>query len=121
MVKTTSILKNHLLGSLQLIVGLAIIGWSIPSWSITLDEAKTQGLVGEQTNGYLGVVNAKAPAEVKTLITDVNEKRKSEYQAIAQRNKTELQAVEALAAKTAIERTAPGQYVRLPSGEWVKK
>jgi uncharacterized protein YdbL (DUF1318 family) len=32
-----------------------------------------------------------------------------------------VDAVEALAGKKAIERTPPGQYVRLPSGQWVKK
>lgn len=99
---------------------LALI-WCIPVWSISLDEAKGQGLVGEQANGYLGAVSPNTPPEIKNLIADINKKRKSEYQAIAQRNKTQLQAVEALAAKTAIERTPPGQYVRLPSGEWVRK
>lgn len=121
MLKTTSIIKNPVLRTLRLIVVGTIISWSVPSWSLTLDEAKSQGMVGEQTDGYLGVVNARAPNEVKALIADINQKRKTEYQGIAQRNKTGLQAVEALAAKTAIERTPPGQYVRLPSGEWVKK
>ena len=117
----TASISNHHFGALRIIALLAILTWSVPGWSLTLDEAKSQGLVGEQTNGYLGVISAKAQSDVKALIADINQKRKSEYQAIAQRNKTELQAVEALAAKTAIERTAPGQYVRLPSGEWVKK
>lgn len=121
MMITTSISNYRRLGALRLVALLAILAWSVPGWSTTLDEAKSQGLVGEQTDGYLGVVSTKAPSDVKMLIADINQKRKSEYQAIAQRNKTELQAVEALAAKTAIERTAPGQYVRLPSGEWVKK
>lgn len=102
-------------------IGLLALVWGTPVWSGSLDEAKVQGLVGEQANGYLGAVQPNASAEIKNLIADINRKRKSEYQAIAQRNKTELQAVEALAAKTAIERTPPGQYVRLPSGEWVRK
>lgn len=102
-------------------LALMALAWCAPVWSANLDEAKLQGLVGEQANGYLGAVKPNTPAEIKSLIADINQKRKSEYQAIAQRNKTELQAVEALAAKTAIERTPPGQYVRLPSGEWIKK
>lgn len=102
-------------------LALVALAWSSPVWSASLDEAKVQGWVGEQANGYLGAVKPDAPAEIKSLIADINQKRKSEYQAIAQRNKTELQAVEALAAKTAIERTPAGQYVRLPSGEWVRK
>lgn len=107
--------------SVRVLALLAIVGWCGPVWSASLEEAKAQGLVGEQTNGYLGAVKPNTPAEIQSLIADINQKRKSEYQAIAQRNKTALQAVEALAAKTAIERTPPGQYVRLPSGEWVRK
>lgn len=104
-----------------LIIMLAGLGWSAPSWAISLQGAKSQGLVGEQPNGYLGLVKANASAEVKVLINDINAKRKKEYQAIAQRNKTALNVVEALAGKKAIERTPSGQYVKLPSGQWVRK
>lgn len=120
MPNTPTIWKHHRNG-LRVLAFLAIVGWCGPIWSASLDEAKSRGLVGEQANGYLGAVSPNTPAEIKSLIADINQKRKAEYQAIAQRNKTGLQAVEALAAKTAIERTPPGQYVRLPSGEWVKK
>ena len=104
-----------------LAVTLAFAGWSLPAWSITLGQAKSQGLVGEQADGYLGVVVATAPPDVKALVADINQRRKSEYQSIAQRNNTSLDAVEALAGKKAIDLTPPGQYVRLPSGQWVKK
>lgn len=121
MPNTSSILGSRRLGAVLLAISLAIAGWSTPAWSITLDQAKSQGLVGEQTNGYLGVVVANAPADVKALVADINQKRKSEYQSIAQRNNTGVDAVEALAGKKAIDRTPSGQYVRLPSGQWVKK
>jgi uncharacterized protein YdbL (DUF1318 family) len=100
---------------------LAGAGWAGPAWSVTLEQAKSQGLVGEQPNGYLGVVVANASGDVQALIADVNNKRRAEYQGIAQRNNASVEAVEALAGKKAIERTPPGHYVRLPSGQWVKK
>lgn len=104
-----------------LVAILTCVAWSAPSWAIDLQDAKAQGLLGEQPNGYLGLVNANAPAEVKTLMKNINAKRKEEYQAIAQRNHTQLNVVEALAGKKAIERTPGGQYIRLPSGQWTKK
>jgi uncharacterized protein YdbL (DUF1318 family) len=104
-----------------LIVILAGLGWSGPTWAISLHEAKAQGYIGEQANGYLGLVKSGAPANVKALMNDINAKRRQEYQSIARRNNTELNVVEALAGKKAIDRTPPGQYVRLPSGKWVKK
>jgi len=104
-----------------LMIILAGLGWSGPTWAMSLQDAKAQGLVGEQANGYLGLVKSAASAEVKTLMNEVNVKRKKEYQDIARRNKTELSVVEALAGKKAIEMTPSGQYVKPPSGQWVKK
>jgi uncharacterized protein YdbL (DUF1318 family) len=86
-----------------------------------LQQAKEKGLVGEQPNGYLGLVNSNAAADVKAMMNKINSLRKQEYQSIAQRNKTELRVVEKLAGKKAIEKTPAGQYVRLPSGQWRKK
>jgi uncharacterized protein YdbL (DUF1318 family) len=104
-----------------LLATLAGLGWSAPSWAIGLQDAKAQGLLGEQPNGYLGLVRANASGEVKSLMADINAKRRQEYQAIAQRNHTQLHVVEALAGKKAIERTPRGQYIRLPSGQWTRK
>lgn len=91
------------------------------AWAIDLDAAKTQGLVGEQPNGYLDVVKPDSAAEVRVLVTDINAKRRQKYQEIAGKNQTSLQVVEALAGKTAIDKTPPGQFVKSPSGAWVIK
>ncbi|MDH3948939.1 MAG: YdbL family protein [Gammaproteobacteria bacterium] len=104
-----------------LIVILAGLGWSAPGWAISLQDAKAQGLVGEQPNGYLGLVKSTAGADVIAMMNNINAQRKKEYQAIARRNNTELNVVEALAGKKAIEMTPSGQYVKLPSGQWVKR
>ncbi|GAB3033810.1 YdbL family probable chaperone protein [Bowmanella dokdonensis] len=86
--------------------------------AIELDEAKDKGYVGEQTDGYLGIVQA-AP-EVTALVRDVNDKRREKYQQLAKQNNITLAQVEALAGKKAVEKTQPGHYVLL-NGDWVKK
>ena len=93
----------------------------LPGWGLTLEEAKTQGAVGEQPDGYLGVVQSSASADVQALVNDVNQKRRQMYEDIARRNSTKLEAVEMLAGKTAIDNTRPGNFVRSPSGQWVRK
>lgn len=118
---TPSIRANSRLAAWLLAAALAIAGWSAPVFSATLEQAKSQGLVGEQANGYLGIVATNVPADVKALVADINQRRKSEYQGIAQRNNASLEAVEALAGKKAVERAPPGQYVRLPEGRWVRR
>ena len=100
---------------------LGVLWLPLCSWGLTLEEAKTQGVVGEQPNGYLGVVQSGASADVQALVNDVNQKRRHMYEDIARRNSTKLDAVEMLAGKTAIDNTGPGNFVRSPSGQWVKK
>ncbi len=107
------------LAALLLLAALGLLAGIPSSWAIGLEQAKAQGLVGEQANGYLGVVTSGAASEVTALVADINAKRKQRYQDIANRNNTNLQVVEALAGKTAIEKTAPGQYIKAPSGGWL--
>jgi hypothetical protein len=90
-----------------------------PLFGLTLEEAKTKGLVGERANGYLGVVNP-ASQEAQSLTNEVNEKRRQAYQDIATRNRTELEAVETLAGEKAIQNTKPGHFVQGPAG-WTRK
>ena len=105
------------------LLAFVIIGISLgnTAFAATLNEAKAQGFVGETGSGYLGLVTPSAPPEIKALMNEINGKRKSTYQEIAKRNKTNLKAVEALAAKTAISKTKAGHYVQLPNGSWQKK
>ena len=91
------------------------------AWALSLGDAKSRGLVGEQPNGYLGAVSGNASSDVQSLIASVNQQRKQRYQQIANRNKTNLKAVEMLAGKTAMKKTKPGHYIQLPPGQWTKK
>ena len=90
-----------------------------PAYAVSLEEAKSKGLVGEKPNGYLGTVSPAGP-DVHALTTEVNQKRREAYQDIARRNGTQLEAVEALAGQKAIQNTKPGHYVEGPGG-WTKK
>lgn len=90
-----------------------------PLWALSLEEAKTQGLVGEQTTGYLGVVKPEHDA-AQALAKEVNSKRRQAYEEIARRNGTQLHAVESLAGEKAIQHTRPGLFVEGPGG-WIKK
>jgi uncharacterized protein len=90
-----------------------------PVFGLSLEEAKTRGWVGEKPNGYLGIVNPASP-EVQALAGDVNQKRRQAYEDIARRNRTQLDAVEALAGEKAIQNTKPGHFIEGPAG-WTRK
>ena len=90
-----------------------------PAFAMSVEEAKTKGLVGEKANGYLGVVNSSSQ-EAQSLTNEVNKKRRQAYEDIAARNRTQLDAVEALAGEKAIQNTKPGHFVEGPGG-WTRK
>lgn len=92
---------------------------SNPLWALTLDDAKANGLVGEQTDGYVGVVISSTEAE--SLVTEINNKRKDAYSNIAEKNGITIKKVAELAGKKLIEKLPEGQLYKAPDGTWVKK
>ncbi len=102
------------------LAALLLLAFSATVFALGLDEAKTQGLVGETTDGYLAAVGGDPDAEVSELIKDINRQRRAEYERIADKNDINRSAVEALAGKKAIEKTPSGEYVRV-DGQWRRK
>ena len=90
-----------------------------PAWALDLDTAKNEGLVGETPTGYLEAVGS-ADGATPGLIKNINAKRRAEYEKIAKQRNVDLKAVEKLAGETAINKTRPGNYVKI-NGKWIKK
>jgi uncharacterized protein YdbL (DUF1318 family) len=100
-------------------VALGCLVVAQPLFALSLEEAKTKGLVGEKGDGYLGLVDP-GNREAQALADDINKKRRQAYEEIAHRNKTNLRAVETLAGEKALQNTKAGNYVEGPGG-WLKK
>ncbi|HYQ37397.1 MAG TPA: YdbL family protein [Pseudomonas sp.] len=83
-----------------------------------LGGAKAAGQLGEQTDGYLGVVQPGGQAEEIARL--INQARRAEYQKLATQNGIGLSDVEAMAGKKAVDKTPAGQYIRL-DGQWRRK
>ncbi|MEE4360757.1 MAG: YdbL family protein [Pseudomonadales bacterium] len=96
-------------------------GLALAASALELSDAKARGLVGEQLDGYLGVVKPPASAELQALVDSVNARRRAEYSRIADANGITLEVVRQLAAGKAIERTPAGQWIRLEDGRWHRK
>ena len=110
-----SFLKNKKLNVITLLSAACL---SFSAWAITLDDAKNQGVVGEDSSGYLGLVVQSA--EAKAVVDEINAKRKAQYLKLAKKNNLSLAQVEALAAAKTIEKTRAGHFIEV-NGEWVKK
>ena len=92
---------------------------SVNAFALDLDGAQKRGLVGEQPNGYIGVV--KNTAETKALVQQINKKREEAYREIAIEHQITLEKVAAMAGVKLIKKTQPGEYYRSSDGQWKKK
>jgi uncharacterized protein YdbL (DUF1318 family) len=86
-----------------------------------LEEAKASGLIGEQRDGYIGLVQGSAPPAVVSLVEDINRQRRERYQQIASENGISVDQVAQLAFNKAVEATRSGHFLEDANGRWVTK
>lgn len=79
--------------------------------------ARSAGKVGEQADGYLGIVGASDPA-LQRLVDDINIKRRAVYAEKAKENNATLEAYALTAGCQAVARTVSGEKYRAPDGAW---
>jgi len=79
--------------------------------------ARANGSVGEQTDGYLGIVG-QATTELQRLVNDINIRRRAVYAEKAQENNATLEQYAITAGCQAITRTVPGEKYQAPDGSW---
>jgi uncharacterized protein YdbL (DUF1318 family) len=113
--------RNRWITSVFYVLLISLMAVSVANAASPLAQPKADGLIGEQANGYIGLVKQNVPADVKALVNDVNARRKAGYQKISKRENTPLSQVERVGGNTAIEKTLPGNYIRDASGAWRKK
>lgn len=95
------------------------IGFVSPANAITLDEARTQGLVGEKPNGLVGAVSSNVSGEISTLVQSVNEARLNSFRQLATKDNAPLEAVQAIAGeKLIVKARQSGWYTMDASGNW---
>jgi uncharacterized protein YdbL (DUF1318 family) len=83
--------------------------------------AKKSGWIGEQNDGYLGLVRKDTPAEITDLIKSANENRRGRYEKIASANKVEVESVETIAGRRLIASSLTGEYIQADDDSWVRK
>jgi len=105
-------------------MGAALFGLLLvaaPALAVDLDQAKASGLVGEQPDGYVGLVKGGASEEVQDVVQQVNRGRREKYAEIARKNGITVQSVAARAGARLVGRAAEGQWVKDSDGEWIRK
>ncbi len=80
------------------------------------EAAREAGQVGEQIDGYLGIVGTPTPA-LRAMVNDINIKRKAAYTRRAA-NSASVEQFAFVSGCNLIARTAPGEKYQAPDGSW---
>ncbi len=84
-----------------------------------VDRAKAQGAIGEQADGFLGVVSDAGPA-VRAAMAEINAGRAQAYRDAAARSGVSPDAAGQATARQLEGRLGPGQFFRTAGGQWVR-
>ena len=82
--------------------------------------ARAAGQVGEQVDGYLGIVGEATPA-LQRIVDDINIRRRAVYADKALENNATLEQYAMTAGCQAIARTEPGEKYQAPDGSWTTR
>lgn len=99
-----------------------------PAWAVdlasakaTVDAAKAAGTVGEQGDGFLGLVKGSADAATTAAVDAINAARKQAFTAAAAKTGVTPEAAGEAIARQQFARIPVGQYYKPIGGGWTKK
>lgn len=102
--------------------GLALAGLATAAYAQrdpAYQAARSAGQIGEQPDGYLGIVGAGTP-DLRALVNNINIQRKAKYTESAAAGATVEQMAFASGCNL-ILKTAPGEKYKTPGGTWATR
>ncbi len=118
-------MRTHtLFPAIAAVVGVMIAGAAhadIAAAKATVDAAKLDGVVGEQSDGYLGFVKTGSDA-IKSAVAEINAGRAQVYAQAAAKNGVTPEAAGAAAFQSVVMgKLKPGEFYKPAGGGWVRK
>ena len=100
-----------------------LIGMSLPASAPAQDPAailaaRQAGLIGERYDGYVGLVTANVPADLRRQVAALNIRRRSLYSNLAARKGVSPEEVGITAACSLLRRISVGEYYLQGQGSW---
>ena len=103
-----------------LMAGLALAGAAWAQRDPAYAAARAAGQVGEQPDGYLGVVGGGS-ADLRALVSSINIQRKAAYTQKAQASGATVEQLAFTSGCNLIAQTNPGEKYRTPDGGWATR
>lgn len=104
----------------MMVATAAISGLSAAAWAQrdpAYAAARAAGQVGEQPDGYIGIVGAATP-ELRALVNNINIQRKSAYTQKAQASGATVEQMAFTSGCNLIAQTDAGEKYKGPDGVW---
>ena len=115
---------NGLFPVVAAVVGTMIAGAAhadVAAAKAVVDAAKADGIVGEQADGYLGLVRPGG-GEIRAAVAEINAGRAEVYRQAAARNNVTPEAAGASAFQAVVmARLKPGEFYKPAGAGWVRR
>lgn len=100
---------------------VALAGASFAA-SRAIESAKGECIVGEQADGYIGIVDSgKVSAELRREVDSINMQRKAAYASLAERNGVTVEAAGKVTAERLMNQAPSGHCIRGEDKTWYRK
>lgn len=109
-----------LAASLLLLASTPVAMAQMSGAKAAVDSAKVQGEVGEQADGFLGVVSDGGPA-LRSAVAEINAGRAQAYRDAASKTGVSAAAAGQATAQQLFARLPAGEYFRPAGGGWTRK
>lgn len=107
--------------ALLLMTSLSAWAADIDADNATVADAKAHGIIGEQSDGMMGVVRGDPDAGIMGAVAELNEMRADSYRQAAARSGDTAQAEGGKAGEKLIGEVPPGQFYKPSGGDWTRK
>jgi hypothetical protein len=111
---------KHVFASLALVLLATPAFADLAADKATVDAAKVAGKVGEQADGYLGIV-AGADGAITTAVNDINAGRREVYTQTATKSGVTPDAAGQATGAQLIAKVPAGQFFKPLGGAWTKR
>ena len=111
---------KHIFAALALLLMSAPAFADLASDKAAVDAAKAAGTVGEQADGYLGIVSS-ADGAVTAAVNEINAGRRQVYSQTAAKSGVTPDAAGQATGAQLIAKVPGGQYFKPLGGAWTKK
>jgi len=111
---------KHAFAALALVLLTTPAFGDLAADKVTVDAAKSAGKVGEQADGYLGIV-AGADGTITAAVNEINAGRREVYTQTATKSGVSPDAAGQATGAQLIAKVPAGQYFKPIGGAWTKR